>query len=92
MPHISLNKDLYGITSLLDYRKQAAANGATDMEIHDAVLIAALFCFYNRYVDGLATATPPDPAFYEALAKRITGRGYTMPADGYHPLKFNQTN
>ncbi|MBV6440064.1 MAG: hypothetical protein EPGJADBJ_01726 [Saprospiraceae bacterium] len=60
--------------------------GATDMEIHDTVLIAALFCLYNRYVDGLATATPADPAFYEALGKRISVRGYTMPSNGYHPL------
>lgn len=62
--------------------------GATDMEIHDTVLIAALFCLYNRYVDGLAAATPADPAFYDSLGKRITTRGYAMPADGYHPLRF----
>jgi len=60
--------------------------GATDLEIHDTVLITALFCLYNRYVDGLATALPADPAFYEALGKRITTRGYTMPEDGYKPL------
>ena len=65
----------------------ARVQGATDLEIHDTVLIAALFCFYNRYVDGLATATPADPAYYEALAKRITTRGYAMPPDGYHALK-----
>ena len=29
--------------------------GATDLEIHDTVLIAAVFCMCNRYVDGLAT-------------------------------------
>ncbi len=29
--------------------------GATDMEIHDTVLIAAAFSMYNRYVDGLGT-------------------------------------
>ena len=67
--------------------KDAKQNGATDLEIHDTVLIAALFCFYNRYVDGLATVTPADPAYYEALAKRITTRGYTMPPDGYHALQ-----
>jgi len=61
--------------------------GATDLEIHDTVLIAALFCLYNRYVDGLASATPADPTFYEALGKRITSRGYSMPTDGYQPLK-----
>ncbi len=62
--------------------------GASDMEIHDTVLIAALFCMYNRYVDGLATATPSNPAFYKALSNRITSRGYTMPENGYHALQF----
>ena len=32
--------------------------GASDLEIHDTVLIAAAFCMYNRYVDGLGTFTP----------------------------------
>ena len=52
------------------------------------MLIAALFCLYNRYVDGLATVAPVDPAFYEALGSRITTRGYTLPPDGYQPLKI----
>jgi uncharacterized peroxidase-related enzyme len=29
--------------------------GASDLEIHDTVLIASVFCMCNRYVDGLAT-------------------------------------
>jgi uncharacterized peroxidase-related enzyme len=66
----------------------AKASGATDLEIHDTVLIAALFCLYNRYVDGLATRTPSDPAYYESLGKRLTSRGYLMPDDGYKPLQF----
>lgn len=66
----------------------AREKGATDKEIHDTVLIAALFCLYNRYVDGLATALPSSPAFFNALSKRITGRGYKMPEDGYHALQF----
>lgn len=64
--------------------------GATDLEIHDTVLIVALFCLYNRYVDGLATATPDNPAFYEALGQRITTRGYTMPPNGYQALKVDK--
>jgi uncharacterized peroxidase-related enzyme len=44
---------------------KAKAEGATDIEIHDTVLIAALFCLYNRYVDGLATFTPTDPNFFK---------------------------
>ncbi len=54
----------------------ARAAGATD-----AVLIAAAFCMYNRYVDGLATALPADPAAYTESAERILAHGYTpMPA------------
>jgi uncharacterized peroxidase-related enzyme len=67
----------------IDLAKNA---GATDTEIHDTVLIAALFCLYNRYVDGLAAVTPDDSAYYESLGKRITSRGYLMPKDGYHAL------
>jgi len=66
----------------------AKSSGATDLEIHDTVLIAALFCLYNRYVDGLATRTPIDPAYYESLGNRLTKRGYLMPEDGYKPLQY----
>src|SRR5437773_2203029 len=48
----------------------ARAEGATDLEIHDTVLIAAAFCMMNRYVDGLATIAPADPAVYAAGAQR----------------------
>jgi uncharacterized peroxidase-related enzyme len=61
--------------------------GATDREIHDTVLIAALFCMYNRYVDGLATIAPVDSTFYDALGARITTRGYNMPTDSYQALR-----
>jgi uncharacterized peroxidase-related enzyme len=66
---------------------KAKAEGATDLEIHDTVLIAALFCLYNRYVDGLATVTPTDPAFYAGLGKRITDHGYGRLPHGYDHLK-----
>ncbi len=69
--------------------EHARAAGATDLEIHDTVLIAALFCLYNRYVDGLATRMPDDSAYYDALGQRITTRGYTMPTNGYQPLHVN---
>jgi uncharacterized peroxidase-related enzyme len=56
---------------------QAARNeGATDEEIHDTVLIAAAFCMYNRYVDGLATRVPEDRAAYKEMAARIVEFGY----------------
>lgn len=51
--------------------------GATDLEIHDTVLIAAVFCMCNRYVDGLATWAPDDPDFYRARAALIADQGYT---------------
>lgn len=66
---------------------EARHEGATDTEIHDTVLIAALFCLYNKYVDGLATQTPADPAFYQQLGKRITSHGYTRLPEGYDHLK-----
>ena len=50
--------------------------GATDAEIHDTVLIAAAFCLFNRYVDGLATTLPEDPAGYAAMAELIVSVGY----------------
>ncbi|MFC4586230.1 carboxymuconolactone decarboxylase family protein [Sphaerisporangium corydalis] len=50
--------------------------GATDIEIHDTVLIAAAFCMYNRYVDGLGTFAPDDPASYDQMAQLITTQGY----------------
>ena len=57
----------------------ARAEGATDTEIHDAVLIAAAFCMFNRYVDGLATLTPTDPAAYDQMGKRMAAQGYLRP-------------
>jgi uncharacterized peroxidase-related enzyme len=54
----------------------ARAEGATDVEIHDTVLIAAAFCMYNRYVDGLATVTPTDPALYDRMGQRMAAEGY----------------
>ena len=58
----------------------ARAEGATDLEIHDTVLIAAMFCMFNRYVDGLATIAPDDPAVYAAGAQRLIAHGYVPPS------------
>ena len=52
--------------------------GASDREIHDAVLIAASFSMFNRYVDGLASFTPTDATVYEEMGKRMA-KGYVMP-------------
>jgi uncharacterized peroxidase-related enzyme len=50
--------------------------GATDSDIHDTVLIAAAFCMFNRYVDGLASNTPADLSSYPLRAKQIAEKGY----------------
>ena len=56
--------------------KRARETGATDLEIHDTVLIAAAFCMYNRYVDGLATSAPRGIEAYSAMGARLADEGY----------------
>jgi uncharacterized peroxidase-related enzyme len=58
---------------------KARAEGATDVEIHDTVLIAAAFCMFNRYVDGLGTSLPDDPAEYAVSARFLIEHGYRTP-------------
>lgn len=60
----------------------ARTAGAGDVEIHDTVLIAAMFAMMNRYVDGLGTALPEDPAFYAEGAAAITAYGYAVATSG----------
>ena len=55
---------------------QARRLGASDRDIHDTVLIAAAFCMFNRYVDGLAATTPGDLSTYPTRAKQIIENGY----------------
>lgn len=55
----------------------ARTEGATDVEIHDTVLIAAAFSMFNRYVDGLGTTVPDHPAAYEMGARRVVEHGYS---------------
>jgi uncharacterized peroxidase-related enzyme len=55
---------------------EAKAHGATDIEIHDTVLIAAAFCMYNRYVDGLGTWQPRDESMYVEMGKHLAEQGY----------------
>ena len=59
--------------------------GATDLEIHDTVLIAAAFCMFNRYVDGLATWTPDDSVAYDEMGRRIARDGYLRSAPAPAP-------
>lgn len=58
---------------------EAKVEGATDVDIHDTILIAAAFCMYNRYVDGLATWQPRDPGIYSEMGKRMATQGYYTP-------------
>jgi len=55
---------------------RARQEGATDLEMHDTVLIAAAFSMYNRYVDGLATWQPDDLAMYRARGALTAREGY----------------
>ena len=56
--------------------EKAKALGASDKDIHDTVLIAAAFCMFNRYVDGLAANTPADLSTYPPRAKQVAEHGY----------------
>ena len=55
---------------------KAKQEGATDKDIHDTVLIAAMFCMANRYVDGLGAITPTDLSTYPPRAKQVAENGY----------------
>ncbi|HUX83815.1 MAG TPA: hypothetical protein VMV20_01180, partial [Chitinophagaceae bacterium] len=57
----------------------AKKEGASDIDIHDTVLIAAAFCMFNRYVDGLATWQPDDPQLYSRIGKQRAEEGYLTP-------------
>lgn len=56
--------------------ERARREGASDVEIHDTVLIAAAFCMYNRYVDGLGTWQPRDEGMYAQMGKHLAEHGY----------------
>src|SRR5271154_3899488 len=67
--------------------ERARALGATDLEIHDTVLIAAAFSMYNRYVDGLGTWQPHDEAMYRERGKRVAREGYVTVSKEYLPAE-----
>ncbi len=59
---------------------EARSHGAVDRDIHDTVLIAATFCLFNRYVDGLATLTPPaESDIWAGMGERLGKNGYVPP-------------
>lgn len=59
----------------------ARREGADDQAIHDTVLIAAAFCMFNRYVDGLATWAPDKPDAYAAEGAKLATKGYIGSVD-----------
>src|SRR5277367_2096200 len=67
----------------------ARKQGATDIEIHDTVLIAAAFCMFNRYVDGLAAWAPDDPEVYDRMGKQRAEEGYLTPPFKIQPQRKN---
>ena len=67
--------------------EHARSLGATDVEIHDTVLIAAAFCMYNRYVDGLGTTQPRDEAMYRERGKLVARDGYVSISKTYLPAE-----
>lgn len=69
--------------------EKARQQGATDKEIHDTVLIAAAFCMFNRYVDGLATVAPSDPDFYSTRAAQICANGYSQVNKDFQTTRKN---
>jgi glutamate synthase domain-containing protein 2 len=69
---------------------KARALGATDLEIHDTVVIAAAFCMYNRYVDGLGTTQPRDEAMYRERGRWIARDGYVSISKQYLPAVAEQ--
>ena len=70
----------------------AVAEGATDMEIHDSVLIAAAFCMYNRYVDGLATWQPHNDELYDKTGEQRAREGYGTPPVKVSEMELNTNN
>lgn len=69
-----------GGKNVLDADVQTARNeGATDEEIHDSVLIAAAFCMFNRYVDGLGTWAPKENEAYREMGEKMAFLGYNRP-------------
>ena len=63
----------------ISHIEAARRAGASDEDIHDTVLIAAAFCMYNRYVDGLGTRLPADKEEYVPMGKRLATIGYKYP-------------
>jgi uncharacterized peroxidase-related enzyme len=78
--HIAGKVQKSGRAVMVEDIAEAHKRGATEHEIHDTVLIAATFCMFNRYVDGLSAFTPTDQEAYGAMGKRLAEKGYALPS------------
>ena len=88
LPNTSVSEKLRALLNIAHHVQQggkkvtsadvdaARSKGATDKEIHDTVLIAAAFCMYNRYVDGLGTWAPEKNEDYMDMGRSIADKGY----------------
>ena len=56
----------------------ARRSGASDEDIHDAVIVSAAFCMFNRYVDGLGMPTT-EQSRYREMGGRLAKWGYSFP-------------
>lgn len=77
--HIAGKVQESGKSVLPEHINNARKAGATDMDIHDTVLIAATFSMFNRYVDGLNSFTPENNDDYIPMGQRMADKGYVMP-------------
>ena len=73
----ALQSCVLGVTP--EHIERARTAGASDLDIHDTVLITAAFCMYNRYVEGLGTREAPE-SDYEPMGRRLRDQGYAPPA------------
>lgn len=58
---------------------RALAEGATEVDVHDVILVASAFCMFNRYVDGLGTWQPRDESMYAEMGRQLAENGYLNP-------------
>lgn len=57
-------------------KKIARANGATEEQIRETILIAAAFCMFNRYVEGNNPDRGLPDKVYRDIGENIAQRGY----------------
>lgn len=77
--HIAAKVQAGGKEVKPEHIEAARKAGASDEDIHDTVLVAAAFCMYNRYVDGLGTNLPQNRDAYADMGKSMARKGYKYP-------------